>query len=76
MPVHITSTPEFPSLKRVASIDIGTNTILLLIAHTDHGKLTPLLEIETVVRLGEGLQKSGVLSTDAMDRGFRTLVNI
>ena len=73
MPSHITPTPEFSSLKRVASIDIGTNTILLLIAHTDHEKLKPLFEKETVVRLGEGLQKSGVLSTDAMERGFRTL---
>jgi exopolyphosphatase/guanosine-5'-triphosphate,3'-diphosphate pyrophosphatase len=73
MSSHITSTPESSSLKRVASIDIGTNTILLLIADADHGKLNPLIEKETVVRLGEGLQKSGVLSTDAMDRGIRTL---
>lgn len=73
MSSHITSNPESSSLKRVASIDIGTNTILLLIADADHGKLNPLFEKETVVRLGEGLQKSGVLSTDAMDRGFRTL---
>jgi exopolyphosphatase / guanosine-5'-triphosphate,3'-diphosphate pyrophosphatase len=73
MPSHITSKLVSSSLKRVASIDIGTNTILLLIADTDHGEVTPLIEKETVVRLGEGLQKSGNLSTDAMDRGFRTL---
>jgi exopolyphosphatase/guanosine-5'-triphosphate,3'-diphosphate pyrophosphatase len=60
-------------MDRVASIDIGTNTILLLIAYVEEGQLKPLFEMETVVRLGEDLQKSGVLSREAMERGFRTL---
>ena len=58
---------------RVASIDIGTNTILLLIAETDEGKLKPLFEMETIVGLGKGLQKDGDLSQEAMERGFQTL---
>ncbi|MEI9477854.1 MAG: Ppx/GppA phosphatase family protein [Deltaproteobacteria bacterium] len=58
---------------RVASIDIGTNTILLLIAGLDGGKLNPLFEMETIARLGEGVQKKGVLSQEAMTRGFQTL---
>jgi len=61
------------SLKRVASIDIGTNTILLLIAKMEEGKVNPLFEIETVARLGEGVQKNGILSKEAMDRGLQTL---
>jgi exopolyphosphatase/guanosine-5'-triphosphate,3'-diphosphate pyrophosphatase len=61
------------SIKKVASIDIGTNTILLLIAKLDDGTLKPLLEKETIVRLGEGLQKYGVLSKEAMERGSQTL---
>ncbi|MFB3885799.1 MAG: hypothetical protein ACE144_11280 [Thermodesulfobacteriota bacterium] len=61
------------SLERVASIDIGTNTILLLVAEVDQGSLKPLFEAETVVRLGEGLQRNGVLSQKAMQRGRRTL---
>jgi len=60
-------------MKRVASIDIGTNTILLLIAEVDEGGLKPLFEMETVVRLGEGLQKNGVLLEGAMMRGVQTL---
>jgi exopolyphosphatase/guanosine-5'-triphosphate,3'-diphosphate pyrophosphatase len=60
-------------MKRIASIDIGTNTILLLIAEAGQGKLKPLFEAETVVRLGEGLQKSGFLSEEAMKRGLQTL---
>jgi len=60
-------------MERVASIDIGTNTILLLIAEVEEGALKPLLEKETIVRLGEGLQKSGILSEGAMERGIQTL---
>jgi len=59
--------------KRVASIDIGANTILLLIAKVEEGKLEPLFEMETVVRLGEGVQKNGILSQEAMERGSQTL---
>ncbi len=61
------------SLKRVASIDIGTNTILLLIAEMEGGKIKPLFERETISRLGEGVQKNGVLLQAAMDRGVQTL---
>ena len=60
-------------MERVASIDIGTNTILLLIATTEKGILKPLFEMETMVRLGEGLQKSGIISAEAMERGYQTL---
>jgi exopolyphosphatase/guanosine-5'-triphosphate,3'-diphosphate pyrophosphatase len=58
---------------RVASIDIGTNTILLLIAETGEGKLKPLFEMETIVGLGKGLQEDGDLSQEAMERGVQTL---
>ena len=60
-------------MERVASIDIGTNTILLLIAEVQEGTVKPLLEKETIVRLGEGLQQTGALSEGAMERGIQTL---
>ncbi len=60
-------------MKTVASIDIGTNTILLLIARVERGKIKPLLEREMIVRLGEGLQKNGVLSEEAIQRALCTL---
>jgi exopolyphosphatase/guanosine-5'-triphosphate,3'-diphosphate pyrophosphatase len=60
-------------LKRVASFDIGTNTILLLIAEIEGENLKPLFEMETVVRLGEGVQEDGFLTKAAMDRGLQTL---
>jgi exopolyphosphatase/guanosine-5'-triphosphate,3'-diphosphate pyrophosphatase len=60
-------------MERVASIDIGTNTILLLIAKVEGWKIHPLFEIETVARLGESVQKNGILLQEAMDRGIQTL---
>lgn len=65
------SDPTFP--ERVASIDIGTNTILLLIAEANKRVLRPLLEKEAIVRLGEGVQQNGVLLEGAMERGIQTL---
>jgi exopolyphosphatase/guanosine-5'-triphosphate,3'-diphosphate pyrophosphatase len=67
----VKSDPTFP--ERVASIDVGTNTILLLIAQVEEGTVKPLLEKETIVRLGEGIQKNGVLLEGAMERGIQTL---
>jgi len=60
---------------RIASIDIGTNTILLLFAEVEGGNLKPLFEMETIVRLGEGVQKNGILSQEAMERGIQTLAH-
>jgi len=59
--------------ERVASIDIGTNTILLLIAQVKEGRVIPLLEKETIVRLGEGVQKNTIILDAAMERGLETL---
>lgn len=65
------SAPTSP--ERVASIDIGTNTILLLITEVQRGELKTLFDTETIVRLGEGVQKNAILSEEAMQRGFQTL---
>jgi exopolyphosphatase/guanosine-5'-triphosphate,3'-diphosphate pyrophosphatase len=49
-------------------IDVGTNSILALIVKSDDGKLTVISDAKVTTRLGEGLQKSGLLSQDAMKR--------
>jgi exopolyphosphatase / guanosine-5'-triphosphate,3'-diphosphate pyrophosphatase len=49
---------------RVAAIDVGTNTALLTIADGDR----PLDERAEIVRLGEGLDKSGRLKDEAIAR--------
>jgi exopolyphosphatase/guanosine-5'-triphosphate,3'-diphosphate pyrophosphatase len=52
----------------LAAIDIGTNSILLLVAErTDH-TLTPLIDLAKTVRLGESLGATGKLSEIAMAR--------
>ena len=61
------------SPKKVASIDIGTNTILLLIARVEGGRIHPLFDMETIARLGEGVQKNRTLLEKAMDRSFHIL---
>jgi exopolyphosphatase/guanosine-5'-triphosphate,3'-diphosphate pyrophosphatase len=59
---------------KVASIDMGTNTFLLLVAEVKGDALRPLLHRETIVRLGHDIQKTGALAPEAMERGVRTLI--
>ncbi len=50
----------------IASIDIGTNTILLLIAETDNvtGNIIPLLNLYRLPRIGKGLKPGLPISPD------------
>jgi len=53
----------------IAVIDVGTNTVLLLVAHFDnHGRLTPVLHEQRIPRLGRGVDARGVLQRESMDR--------
>ncbi len=52
---------------KYAAIDIGTNTALLLIVEEEKG-FRDILDMSTIVRLGEGLANSGRLSMPAMSR--------
>lgn len=51
-----------------AGIDIGTNTILLLVADVQNGQLKVLEDHVTVVRLGQGVDQNRVFHPDAMTR--------
>jgi len=54
---------------RVAVIDIGTNTVLLLVAEIDRdGKISPLAYEQRVPRLGRGVDAAGRLDGMAMGR--------
>jgi exopolyphosphatase/guanosine-5'-triphosphate,3'-diphosphate pyrophosphatase len=55
---------------RVAAIDCGTNSIRLLIADIENGTLTDVTRQMIVVRLGEGVDKTGEFSQAALDRTF------
>lgn len=59
---------DVTSTMPLAAIDIGTNSIKLLVGRVDGQKVTPLLHRSMITRLGEGLQKSGEISAEAADR--------
>jgi exopolyphosphatase / guanosine-5'-triphosphate,3'-diphosphate pyrophosphatase len=58
---------------KYASIDVGTNTALMLIAETGGDGITDILDVSSMTRLGEGLKDRGYLSDEAMDRAFLVL---
>lgn len=57
---------------RVAAIDCGTNSIRLLVADADPmtGELKDLDRRMTIVRLGQGVDRTGRLAPDALERTF------
>jgi exopolyphosphatase/guanosine-5'-triphosphate,3'-diphosphate pyrophosphatase len=56
-------------VSRVAAIDCGTNSIRLLVAKTTPtGRLVDLDRRMEIVRLGEGVDRTGVLSAAAIER--------
>jgi exopolyphosphatase / guanosine-5'-triphosphate,3'-diphosphate pyrophosphatase len=61
--------------RRVAAIDCGTNSIRLLIADLDPSRssLTDLVRRMEIVRLGEGVDKTGRLAEPAIERTITAL---
>ena len=57
----------------LAAIDIGTNSVKLLIGRVDGREVTPLLHRMQVTRLGEGVDLSGRISAAAADRTIAAL---
>ncbi|MFF2194739.1 exopolyphosphatase [Streptomyces sp. NPDC058157] len=59
-------------MTRVAGIDCGTNSIRLLVADCDPatGELVELDRRMTIVRLGQGVDKTGRLAPEALQRTF------
>jgi exopolyphosphatase/pppGpp-phosphohydrolase len=57
---------------RVAAIDCGTNSIRLLVADVNPatGELRELDRRMTIVRLGQGVDKTGKLAPEALERTF------
>ncbi|WP_030617453.1 Ppx/GppA phosphatase family protein [Streptomyces sclerotialus] len=59
-------------MKRVAAIDCGTNSIRLLVADLDPetGELKDLDRRMQIVRLGQGVDRTGRLAPEALERTF------
>src|SRR5829696_4618103 len=73
------SAPEKPSDRRspcrhtYGAVDLGTNNCRLLIARPTDGGFTVVDAFSRIVRLGEGLSRTGALSQEAMDRAVGAL---
>ena len=53
---------------KIASIDIGTNTVRCLISEVTDGILKPVSIYRNIIRLGEGLSEKGQLAPAAVER--------
>jgi exopolyphosphatase / guanosine-5'-triphosphate,3'-diphosphate pyrophosphatase len=64
-----------PGTVRVAAVDCGTNSLRLLIADVDTqaGRLTDVDRRMEIVRLGQGVDATGLLAPKALARTFRVL---
>ncbi len=54
-------------------IDIGTNSILALLAEVSGSDIDIIFDLKETARLGEGLAGSGCLSSEAMDRASNAI---
>jgi exopolyphosphatase/guanosine-5'-triphosphate,3'-diphosphate pyrophosphatase len=59
--------------KRVAVIDVGTNSTRLLVADVEGGRVFPLERRSTVTRLGRGVDLSGLLASEAIEDVCRAI---
>jgi len=57
-----------------ASIDLGTNTVRLLVAEREGKVFKPLYSNQAITRLGEGLSNGAVLIEQAMERTISTVL--
>jgi len=61
---------------RIASIDIGTNTILMLIVESNGNLDFQILNQQfSTPRLGEGVDKNGIINQNAIERASEVLIN-
>jgi exopolyphosphatase/guanosine-5'-triphosphate,3'-diphosphate pyrophosphatase len=63
-------------MTRYAAIDVGTNSVLLLVAEKDStGKWVPIVERAEITRLGKGVDQSKRLAPEAIEATVSVLEN-
>ena len=60
-------------MRRVAAIDVGTNSTRLLVAEEQPGGFRPIDRRMVITRLGQGVDRSRVLAPEALDRTLLTI---
>ena len=58
---------------KIASIDIGSNTVLLLIAEVRDSQIFPIINEYRMPRISNGLSKTGVISEKSKEKLFEVL---
>jgi exopolyphosphatase/guanosine-5'-triphosphate,3'-diphosphate pyrophosphatase len=61
------------AVKRIAVVDLGTNSTRLLVADVADGRVDEIERRTEVTRLGEGVDSAGELTAGAMARVFETV---
>lgn len=59
--------------KRIAAIDVGTNTVLCLIAERREGAFVVLEDVQAIPRLGRGVDGARMLQQASMERAWEAL---
>jgi exopolyphosphatase / guanosine-5'-triphosphate,3'-diphosphate pyrophosphatase len=62
-------------MSRIAVLDLGTNTTRMLVADVEGGRVRELDRRSEVTRLGEGVDSSGRLAPQAMERVVATVAD-
>ncbi len=65
--------PKIRWYNTYAALDLGTNNCRLLVARPTRRSFLVIDAFSRIIRLGEGVAKSGVLSNEAMDRTVEAL---
>ena len=60
---------------RYAAIDVGTNTILMVIGENDGNEIKILRDEHSIARLGQGVDESGNIAPEAIERALVILSN-
>lgn len=60
-------------MSRYAVIDVGTNSVLLLIAEPDEAGWDVIVDTTTITRMGEGLSRTGSIGDDPLRRNVECL---
>ena len=61
-------------MSRLAAVDVGTNSVLLLVAErAPDGTVRPVREEADITRLGRGVDRTGVLSAEGMEATLEVL---